>query len=41
VKCATSNEAGDYLKNILHPNDTILIKGSRGIAMERIMERLK
>lgn len=31
-------EAGTYLRNIVKPGDAILVKGSRGMAMELVME---
>jgi UDP-N-acetylmuramoyl-tripeptide--D-alanyl-D-alanine ligase len=37
----SNNEAIKIIKNILKPDDTILIKGSRGMHMEEIVERLK
>ena len=42
VHVAGSNKmAVNIIKSILKPNDTILIKGSRGMRMEEIVERLK
>jgi len=35
---ATSEAAGRYLKRKLAPSDTVLLKGSRGMHMERVME---
>ena len=35
-----SNRAGEYLINELRPFDRVLVKGSRGIKMERIVKRL-
>jgi UDP-N-acetylmuramoyl-tripeptide--D-alanyl-D-alanine ligase len=32
--------AGDYLRGIARPGDAVLFKGSRGVAVERAMERL-
>jgi len=37
----SNNEAIKIIKNILKPDDTILIKGSRGMHMEEIVKRLK
>jgi UDP-N-acetylmuramoyl-tripeptide--D-alanyl-D-alanine ligase len=37
----SNNEAIKIIKNILKPDDTILIKGSRGMHLEDIVERLK
>lgn len=34
----TSHEAGEYLRTRLVPNDTVLLKGSRGMKMEKVME---
>lgn len=34
----TSAEAGVFLKDQLKPSDTVLLKGSRGMKMERVME---
>lgn len=36
----THAEAADKLKEILQPEDTVLFKGSRGMAMEKIIELL-
>jgi UDP-N-acetylmuramoyl-tripeptide--D-alanyl-D-alanine ligase len=42
VHIAKSNKmAVNIIKSILKPNDTILIKGSRGMHLEEIVERLK
>lgn len=38
---STNQEVIDNLKNIIKPNDTILIKGSRGMHMENIVESLR
>jgi UDP-N-acetylmuramoyl-tripeptide--D-alanyl-D-alanine ligase len=32
-------EAGDFLAGYLHPGDAVLFKGSRGVAVEKAMER--
>jgi UDP-N-acetylmuramoyl-tripeptide--D-alanyl-D-alanine ligase len=37
----TNQEVIDDLANIIRPNDTILIKGSRGMHMESIVESLR
>jgi UDP-N-acetylmuramoyl-tripeptide--D-alanyl-D-alanine ligase len=33
-------EAGEFLRRLLKPGDAVLFKGSRGVAVERAMERL-
>ncbi len=33
----TTDEAGDFLLGIIRPQDTILLKGSRGMQMERVL----
>ena len=37
---ATSAEAGEFLGSLLAPGDVLLVKGSRGVKMERIVEAL-
>src|SRR5258706_6941691 len=37
---ASSNDAASYLQNFLQPGDLLLVKGSRGVKMERIVEAL-
>jgi UDP-N-acetylmuramoyl-tripeptide--D-alanyl-D-alanine ligase len=37
---ASSEEAADFLQKFLQPGDLLLIKGSRGVKMERIVEVL-
>jgi len=39
--CQNNEEAVSYLKEILQPDDVILLKGSRGVRMEEIMEGLQ
>ncbi|MFH1486432.1 MAG: cyanophycin synthetase, partial [Chloroflexota bacterium] len=41
VFAATNEEAAEALLPLLLPGDSILVKGSRGMAMEQIVERLK
>ena len=38
--CASSAEAGAYLENLMERGDVLLVKGSRGVKMERIVEAL-
>ena len=38
--CATSVEAGAFLENLMERGDVLLVKGSRGVKMERIVEAL-
>jgi len=41
VKWFTNNEeAAEFLNQILHPEDIVLVKGSRGMKMEEIVQRL-
>jgi UDP-N-acetylmuramoyl-tripeptide--D-alanyl-D-alanine ligase len=37
---ATSAEAGTFLADLLERGDLLLVKGSRGVKMERIVETL-
>jgi len=37
---ASSEEAAKFLADFIAPNDLLLVKGSRGVKMERIVERL-
>jgi len=37
---ASSEEAAKFLTDFIAPNDLLLVKGSRGVKMERIVERL-
>ena len=39
--CESHEEAAAKLKEILQPGDTVLFKGSRGMAMEKIIDLLK
>ena len=36
--CDTHQQAADQLKKLLEPGDTVLFKGSRGMAMEKIID---
>ncbi len=38
--CATSEEAGALVAMLIEPGDLLLVKGSRGVKMERIVEAL-
>lgn len=38
--CDSHQQAAEYLRAILKPEDTILLKGSRGMKMEKILEKL-
>jgi len=38
---ADSAEAGDFLASLLQPGDLLLVKGSRGVRMERIIEAIR
>jgi UDP-N-acetylmuramoyl-tripeptide--D-alanyl-D-alanine ligase len=41
TKCfASSEEAAQFLENFLMPGDLLLVKGSRGVKMERVVEAL-
>ena len=35
----TAEEAGDFLRNYVRPGDAILFKGSRGVQVEKALER--
>ena len=37
---ASSEEAGAFLANLIQPGDLLLVKGSRGVKMERVVEAL-
>jgi UDP-N-acetylmuramoyl-tripeptide--D-alanyl-D-alanine ligase len=37
---ASSGDAAHFLENILEPGDLLLVKGSRGVKMERVIEPL-
>ncbi len=39
-RCGSHEEAGQVLRDILQPGDTVLFKGSRGMQMEKIIELL-
>lgn len=38
--CDSHQQAAQYLQAVLKPEDTILLKGSRGMKMEKILEKL-
>jgi UDP-N-acetylmuramoyl-tripeptide--D-alanyl-D-alanine ligase len=38
--CASSAEAGAFLEKLVERGDVLLVKGSRGVKMERIVEAL-
>jgi UDP-N-acetylmuramoyl-tripeptide--D-alanyl-D-alanine ligase len=38
--CETSAKAGAFLENLVERGDVVLVKGSRGVKMERIVEAL-
>lgn len=40
ITCGTIEEVNENLKNIIRENDTILVKGSRGMKMEKIVDFL-
>jgi UDP-N-acetylmuramyl pentapeptide synthase len=40
VTAADSDEAGRVLRTLVHAGDVLLVKGSRGLAMERVIEAL-
>jgi UDP-N-acetylmuramyl pentapeptide synthase len=40
VHTPTSDEAADVLSQLVAPGDVVLVKGSRGVRTERIVERL-
>jgi UDP-N-acetylmuramoyl-tripeptide--D-alanyl-D-alanine ligase len=37
---ATSDEAAEFVRGLIAPGDVVLVKGSRGVKMERIVEAL-
>lgn len=41
IRFADSEEAGKFLQEFILPGDIILVKGSRGMAMDRIVEELE
>jgi UDP-N-acetylmuramoyl-tripeptide--D-alanyl-D-alanine ligase len=41
VACNSHNEAQEALRKLIRPGDTVLIKGSRGMKMETVLEMFK
>jgi UDP-N-acetylmuramyl pentapeptide synthase len=39
--CETPEEAAEFLVASALPGDVLLVKGSRGVRMEKVVERLK
>ena len=39
--CATSDEAADAAATLVHAGDLVLVKGSRGVKTERVVDRLR
>lgn len=39
--CSTHKEAADIVMKLVSPDDIILVKGSRGLALEKVLELLK
>jgi UDP-N-acetylmuramoyl-tripeptide--D-alanyl-D-alanine ligase len=37
-RCATGDEASEVLDDLLHPGDVVLVKASRSMGLERIVE---
>jgi UDP-N-acetylmuramyl pentapeptide synthase len=38
---ATSEEAADVTATLVRPGDLLLVKGSRGVRTDRVVDRLK
>ena len=38
---ATAEEAGEWLKNVVHAGDVVLLKASRGVKLEQALEHWK
>jgi UDP-N-acetylmuramyl pentapeptide synthase len=41
VACGSHDEAQEALRKLIRPGDTVLIKGSRGMKMEKVLELFK
>jgi UDP-N-acetylmuramoyl-tripeptide--D-alanyl-D-alanine ligase len=41
VSFENSDEAGNHVASLLEPGDLLLVKGSRGMRMDKIVELLK
>ena len=41
MTCATSEEAGDIVSRLVEKGDLVLVKGSRGMRIDVVVDRLK